>query len=169
MVLCPTVGHPTLEAGALRALEAGVVSGDPAAALHCLKAVFHATQEVPFLPMVGKSNVPLTVCRYAKGCADERHDLAAMALTLLLWHPESRKPLQTRAFAEAFMQLTAENVQPSTADNLARSLRYVSSWRRLPSPRSLSLTPPPSWVLPRASPSAPSAGTFAWATRTASS
>ena len=169
MVLCPTVGHPTLEAGALRALEAGVVSGDPAAALHCLKAVFHATQEVPFLPMVGKSNVPLTVCRYAKGCADERHDLSAMALTLLLWHPESRKPLQTRAFAEAFMQLTAENVQPSTADNLARSLRYVSSWPLLPPPRCLSLTPPPSWVLPRASPSAPSAGTFAWAIRTASS
>ena len=125
MVLCESVGHAALEAGALRSLEAGVVSGDPTAALHCLKAVLHASQEVKFLPLVGRSTVPLTVCRYARDCTDERHELAAMALALLLWHPESRKPVQTRAFAEALVRLVAENVQPASANNLARSLRCL--------------------------------------------
>ena len=37
------VGHQTLEAGALKSLEAGVDSGDDEAALQCLKAIFLAS------------------------------------------------------------------------------------------------------------------------------
>ena len=43
LVLCPEVGHQTLEAGALKSLEAGVDSGDDEAALQCLKAIFLAS------------------------------------------------------------------------------------------------------------------------------
>ena len=46
LVLCAASSHKTLHAGALPSLEAGIVSGDDFAALHCLKALFEATAEV---------------------------------------------------------------------------------------------------------------------------
>ena len=43
-----------IEAGALRALEAGVVSGDDSASLHCLKALFSASTDISFLTVIAR-------------------------------------------------------------------------------------------------------------------
>ena len=43
-----------IEAGALRALEAGIVSGDDDASLHCLKALFSATADISFLTVIAR-------------------------------------------------------------------------------------------------------------------
>ena len=43
-----------IEGGALRALEAGIVSGDDDASLHCLKALFSATADISFLTVIAR-------------------------------------------------------------------------------------------------------------------
>ena len=48
------VRNRAIEAGALRALEAGIVSGDDDASLHCLKALFSATADMSFLAIIAR-------------------------------------------------------------------------------------------------------------------
>ena len=75
--------------------------------------------------MIGRTSLPLTVCRYAKTCHDERHVLGVMSMTLLLWHTDSRAQLQNKALAEALVRLMAENTQTTTVNNLSLCLRYL--------------------------------------------
>lgn len=75
--------------------------------------------------MIGRTSLPLTVCRYAKTCHDERHVLGVMSMTLLLWHMDSRPQLQNKHLAEALIRLMAENPQTTTVQNLSLCLRYL--------------------------------------------
>ena len=111
--------------GALNALAAGILSLDDEAALHCLKAVFYASSQIKFLTLISHSTLPLTMCRYIRTCSDERHVLGVMTLTLLLWDVESRVLLQQLDLAEALIRVIADNIQPSTRDNLSLCLRYL--------------------------------------------
>ena len=97
--------------GALNALAAGILSLDDEAALHCLKAVFYASSQIKFLTIIGRSTLPLTMCRYIRTCSDERHVLGVMTLTLLLWNVESRVQLQQLDLAEALVRVIADNIQ----------------------------------------------------------
>ena len=80
---------------------------------------------IHFLPIIAKSTLPMTVCLYATGCADARHYLAVSTLTVLLWHLDSRRPLQTPEFAGALVRLVTDNAGPTTVALLALCVKYL--------------------------------------------
>ena len=72
-------------------LQAGIVSGNEDASLHCLKALFSACKQQPLMPIIAKTSIPMALCKFASECLSiDRHDLAIKCLVLLAWNPESR-------------------------------------------------------------------------------
>jgi len=114
-----------IEAGALATLQAGIVSGSEEASLHCLKALFSVCKVARLLPVVAKTPLPVALCRFAARCTDEKHELAVKALVLLAWSPEARQSLLKRTFADAFMQLVAQNLHATSLSSFALILRYL--------------------------------------------
>lgn len=126
LILCMQVRKRTIAAGGLRALEAGIISGDPDASLHCLKALFSAAAETSFLTVIASSSLPMALSEFATGCTDEKHELAVKILSLLAWNIESRVYLQTKEFAEVFIALIIKNLIKSSSKWIALTLRYLT-------------------------------------------
>ena len=56
-----------IEAGALFTLQAGIISGNADASRHCLKALFSACKNVPLMPSIAKTSLPIALCTFAAG------------------------------------------------------------------------------------------------------
>jgi hypothetical protein len=125
LVLCEQVRRRAIDAGALRALEAGIVSGDADASLHCLKALFSASTDKSFLVVVARSSLPMALSRFALSCSDDKYDLAVKILSLIAWDLESRSYLQKKEFAESFIGLVTHNLISASSTFVSLTLRYL--------------------------------------------
>ena len=125
ILFCLDTREKAIDAGALATLQAGIMSGSEDASLHCLKALFSVCKVAHLLPVVAATPLPIALCRFAARCSDNKHDLAVKTLVLLAWSPEARKSLLKRTFADAFMQLVAQNLHPSSLNSFALMLRYL--------------------------------------------
>ena len=56
-----------IEEGALFTLQAGIISGNADASRHCLKALFSACKNVPLMPIIAKTSLPIALCTFAAG------------------------------------------------------------------------------------------------------